>query len=182
MKKILTLAVLVVTALVAFIAAGPFITLHQIKAGVEQRDAAKLSEHIDFPALRLNLKSQFTAKIMKKAPSPFQDTPIASWVMDLGSKLVDSMVDTYVTPSGLASMMEGRQPKLLPLGGDAPPKPGEQKPPLLKDARRGFDSPNEFSVRVDANNGGEIRFVLSRVGLVWKLSNIVLPVKPEQAP
>jgi hypothetical protein len=179
MKKILALALLLFAALVVFIAAGPFIALHQIKEGVQQRDAAKLSEHVDFPALRLNLKSQFTAKIMKKAPSALQDTPIASWVMDLGSKLVDGMVDTYVTPAGLASMMEGKQPKLIPLGGNASPKTGEQKPPLLRNARHGFDSPNQFSVRVDANNGGEIRFVLSRDGLVWKLSNIILPVQPE---
>jgi hypothetical protein len=179
MKKILAIAVLLSAALAAFIAAGPFIALHHIKAGVEQRDAVKLSEHIDFPALRLNLKNQFTAKIMKKAPSQFQDTPIASWVMDLGSKLVDGMVDTYVTPAGLASMMEGRQPKLIPLGGDGSRNPGEQKPPLLKDARHSFDSPSEFSVRVNAQDGGEIRFVLSRDRLTWKLSNIVLAVKAE---
>ncbi len=178
MKKILTITVLLIAALGAYVAAGPYIALHRIKAGVEQRDAAKLAENIDFPTLRSNLKNQFTAKIMKKTPSQFQDTPMASWVMELGSKLIDGMVDTYVTPDGLAGMMEGTQPKLIPLER-SPRNATQQRPPLLKNARHGFDSPNQFSVHVKERQGGEIRFVLTRDGLVWKLNNIILPGKPE---
>lgn len=179
MKKILTIAALLFAALAAYVAAGPYITLHQIKTGVAQRDAAKLSGHIDFPALRLNLKNQFAAKIMKKVPAQLQDTPLASWVVDLGSKLIDGMVDTYVTPDGLASMMEGRQPKLIPFDSGKPRDPEQEKRLLLKDARHSFDSPSQFSVWVTESKGGEIRFVLTRDGVAWKLSNIVFPVKQE---
>ena len=179
MKKILTIAALLFAALAAYVAAGPYIALHQIKTGVAHRDTAKLSDHIDFPVLRLNLKNQFAANIMKKAPSQMQDTPLASWLMDLGSTLIDGMVDTYVTPEGLASMMEGRPPKLIPFDNGKPRDPEQQKRLLLKDARHSFDSPSQFSVWVTEIKGGEIRFVLNRDGLAWKLTNIVFPVKQE---
>jgi hypothetical protein len=178
MKKILAIVILLLAALAAYAIAGPYIALHQIKIGVAQRDAAKLSTHIDFPTLRANLKQQFAAKIMKKAPSQFQDSPVASWIMDLGSKLIDGMVDTYITPEGLASMMEGKQPTLLPLDGGKPRNP-EQELRLLKDARHSFDNPSQFSVWVKERHGGEIQFVLTRDGLTWKLNNIIFPAKAE---
>ena len=46
-----------------YVAAGPLITISQIKSGIEEQDSEKLSDNIDFPVLRQNMKDQFNAVI-----------------------------------------------------------------------------------------------------------------------
>lgn len=48
---------------------------------------------------------------------------------------------------------------------------------LFKDARYSYDSPDRFSVWVGNDKGVEIRYVLVRTGISWKLGNIVIPVR-----
>jgi hypothetical protein len=177
MKKIIAFVVLFAIAVVGYIVAGPFITLHQIKSGVEQQDSEKLSEHIDFPTLRSNLKEQLNAFVMKEAVSELKDNPFAALAMGFASKLVEGMVDSFVTPSGLASLMEGKKPKQSQNGEVKPQESVEYKPEPFKNARYTYDSSSKFSVWVKDDKGDEIRFVLTRDGLSWKLSNIIIPMK-----
>ena len=58
MKKWLTLIVVVLLVVAGWIAAGPYLTINAIRSAVQEQDAAKLSQHIDFPALRTSLKQQ----------------------------------------------------------------------------------------------------------------------------
>ena len=177
MKKIITLVVLFAIAVVGYITAGPFITLHQIKSGVEQQDAEKLSKLIDFPTLRSNLKEQLNAFVMKEAMSELKDNPFTALTMGFASKLVEGMVDSFATPSGLACLMEGKKQKQSQ-GGELKQKESvEQKFKPFKNARYTYDSSSKFSAWVKDDKGDEIRFVLTRNGLSWKLSNIIIPMK-----
>lgn len=173
MKKIVIPLVLIVVVLAIFTAAGPFITIHNIKSGVEQQDSEKLTENIDFPTLRSNLKEQFNAFVMKNAASELQDNPFAALAMGFASKMVEGMVDSFITPSGLRSVIDGKNPKQAKGSGNLSQEPNRQQPGLFKDARYTFDSVKKCSVWVKNDKGGEIRFVLLRDGLSWKLSNIV---------
>jgi hypothetical protein len=48
---------------------------------------------------------------------------------------------------------------------------------MISEASYGFDSLSTFSVRVPhKETGEEIRLVLTRSGLDWKLSDVVLPI------
>ena len=96
--------------------------------------------------------------------------------MGFASKLVEDMVDTFVTPSGLANLLEGKKP-LQSEGSEQSPGSGTPRLEPFKNARYTYDSTSKFSLWVKDGNGGEIRFVLTRDGLAWKLSNIVLPIK-----
>jgi len=176
MKKIIGFVVLFAIAIAGYAAAGPFITLHQIKSGVEKQDSEKLSEHIDFATLRTNLKEQLNALVMKQATSELKDNPFAALAMGFASKLVEGMVDSFVTPSGLANLMEGKKPQ-RGQESEQPAGSSTQKREPFKDARYTYDSSSKFSVWVKDENGEEIRFVLARDGLSWKLSNIIVPMK-----
>ena len=55
-KTAVLLSALLTGALLAYTAAGPFITLYQIRSALDNRDAGKLSQYVDFPVLRENLK------------------------------------------------------------------------------------------------------------------------------
>jgi cell wall-associated NlpC family hydrolase len=173
MKKLIIFAVLFVITLIGYIAAGPFITIHQIKSGVDKQDSELLSENIDFPLLRSNVKEQLSAYFVEKATSELKNNPLESLVLGIASKFVDGAVDAVVTPSGLANLMEGKQPKQIQSVDE---KSTETKRQLFRNARYSLDSIHKFSIWVKDGKGDEIRFVLTRDGLSWKLTNIIIPM------
>ena len=94
MKKSLVAAgaALLVGAVLAYAAAGPFITLYQIKAALQAKDAARLSRYIDFPVLRTNLKEQINTLILNKLPAGVEDNPFGAMGLALAATLVDGLV------------------------------------------------------------------------------------------
>ncbi|MBT5420253.1 MAG: DUF2939 domain-containing protein [Candidatus Cloacimonetes bacterium] len=177
MKKSHWIIVLLLIAGIGYVAASPLITINQIKSGIEEQDSEQLSENIDFPVLRQNMKEQFNAVMMKEAASELEDNPFGALAIGFASKLVDGMVDSFVTPSGLANLMEGKKPSKHSSGSssDASTTKSEKRE-LFKNARYSYDSTSKFSVWVPNDDGEEIRFVIRRNGIEWKLANIVIPM------
>lgn len=175
MKKIVLVVVIFVLAIIGYVIVGPFITIHQIKSAVEKQDSEQLSDNIDFPVLRSNLKEQFNAMVLKSAASELKGNPFGALAVGLASKLVEGMVESFVTPSGLVSVMEGEAPSRLKRDTVKAQASVKSKPEPFKNARNTYDSPNKFSVWVKNDNKEEIRFVFTRNWLSWKLSNIILP-------
>lgn len=91
-----------------YIALGPLIALHEIKIGLQEQDSARLEANIDFPRLRTNLKEQLNAVVVRQAATDLKDNPFAALGMTIASKLVDSVIDSFVTPSGLTNLAAGR--------------------------------------------------------------------------
>ncbi|GMR06065.1 MAG: DUF2939 domain-containing protein [Gammaproteobacteria bacterium] len=168
------IVVLLLVTGIGYAAASPMITINHIKTGIEEQDSEKLSENIDFPVLRKNMKEQFNAALMKEATSELEDNPLGALAIGFASKLVDGMVDSLVTPSGIASLMEGRKPSNDQLSN--PDTTKSNKKEIFKNARYSYDSTSKFSVWVPNDNGEEIRFVIQRTGFDWKLANIVIPM------
>ena len=172
---------LLAVAVCGYTAAGPLITLHGMKVGIRERDSEKLSEYIDFLTLRMNLKEQVNAVVMKEAATQMKENPFAALGIAVASKVAESLVESAVTPAGLANLMEGKKP-LAPTAApsaatDIAPsaKTGQGEP--FKSARYTYDSTERFSVWVKDDKGEEIRFVLTRNWLSWKLTNIILAMK-----
>jgi len=173
MKKAIVLLVVVSAIVVGYVAAGPFIAIHDIRSAIEDGDSEKLSDRIDFPALRTSMKEQFNALIMKEAATQMQDNPFAALGMAFVSKLVDGMVDSFVTPAGLANLMAGRKPQQSDKK-DAEDSGGTKAKPF-QNARYTYDGMGKFSAWVKDEKGEEVRFVFTRDAFTWKLSNILLP-------
>lgn len=166
-------------AIVGYVAIGPFVTIHEIKTGIENQDSEKLASNIDFPALRENLKEQFNAYMMKQAATELQGNPFGALGMAIGEKIVDSMVDASVTPSGLSNLAAGRKP--LQVNGRSPSPSSGQGFELFKNAQYNYDGLSKFSARVIAESSGQVRFVFTRDGLSWKLTNIIVPIGAESS-
>ncbi len=173
MKRAIWMGAVGLLSVVAYTVAGPYITVHQIRIGVEKQDLEKLSENIDFPLLRQNLKEQLNALMMKEIVAELEDNPFSALALGLAPKLADGMVESFITPAGLANLMEGNKPTQ---GDVSKPlnEPNASRRQLFENARYAFDSTSKFSVSVIDGNGEEVRFVLNRNGLHWKLSNIVI--------
>lgn len=177
-------AVILCTA--AYVYAMPFITVYQIRLSLEQRDPAALAEHVDFPQLRENVKTQISAAMMRKMGENLLQNPLGTFALGLGSKVTDSLVDVMVTPAGVTRLLTGKDWVDSVKKGELPeisPEPAAAAKPLAG-ARYGYDNWSEFSVYLpdgkpdEHGKEGEIRFVLARAGFSWKLTNIVVPFGP----
>ncbi len=168
MNKLTLLLIVVMIGVAGYTASGPFITIHQIREAIEASDSEALSEKVDFSALKISLKHQINMLMMAELASEIGSDLFAALGMVFVTKLVDGMVDLYVTPTGLTNLMSGDRPtideeSLEPMTNSNP----------FEDVRYTYDNMSKFSAWVPSEDGGETRFVFSRHGLTWKLSNII---------
>ena len=174
LEIISAIVILFIVIVVGYGTLEAFITLYQIKTGIKHHDAEELSENIDFTKLRSNLKEQLNNEVMKKVSSELKNNPFGLAGALFASKIVDLMVDNYVTPSGLATLMAGKRPQTS-LSSNQIQTDNVQNFNLFKNARFTYDSTRKFSVWVKNNNVGEIRVIFTRQWLSWKLTNIIIP-------
>lgn len=175
MRKFVFVASAALLLVVAYVAAGPYITVAEIKKGVAEKDSERLAEKIDFAMLRQDLKEQLRAKGMAVAANEAQNNPLTALVAGLATTMVDGVVDSFVTPAGLASLMGGQKPYNQKTRKPEASSPRE-KDELFRNARYGYDSLSKFSAWVPTDDGKEIRFILQRSGLSWRLVKVVLPM------
>src|SRR2546427_9983319 len=76
--------------------ASPYFSFWRFTAALRSGDGAALSSRMDFPALRASLKKQLGARFTKGTTSHKRCT-------DLGPTLLDTIIDSYVTPEGIAA-------------------------------------------------------------------------------
>lgn len=188
MKKWLWLAAALLIALVAYVGAGPYLTVRAIRTAVERQDAAALSKQVDFPALRSSLKAQLTDRLVREAGPDVQANTFGAIGLSIASGLIGGVVETMVTPTGLGALMEGRKVwKRVDDGFSSAPEPTasttDDVTPTAPAAPRPFDgaqyryeSLSRFTATVQDDSGRPIQFVMTRDGLNWKLSDIRLPL------
>lgn len=173
MKKILWAIGLFGVLSVGYVASGPFLTVWAIQTAIAEQDTEKLSENVEFPTLRQNVKEQMNAAMMKNVTEKMGDNPFSALAAGFAAKMVEGMVDSLVTPNGLAAFMEGKKPSQKTKEAvSTPPDKGS----LFSNAKFSYDSTSRFSVRVPDDQGREVRFVLQRKGLSWKLVNVIIPM------
>jgi len=173
MWKWLTLALALI---VAWMVATPAVTVYQMRSAAAEHDGEALATYIDFPAVRDDLKDQLNARIARQAADETGDEWLGSVGGMLAGFFVSKAVDALVTPAAVIQLMRGDLPSLqAPKREDAPPpdEPGRGEP--FGKARYRYEAWDKFAVIVPASNGGELRFILRRHGLGWKLTAIKLP-------
>lgn len=190
MKKWLWLVAALLIALVAYVGAGPYLTVRAIRTAVERQDAAALSKQVDFPALRSSLKAQLTDRLVREAGPDVQSSTFGAIGLSIAGGLIGGVVEAMVTPTGLGALMEGRKVwKRVDDGLTSTPPPESIAPssdngtPTAPAAPRPFDgakyryeSLSRFTATVQDDSGRPIQFVMTRDGLNWKLSDIRLPL------
>lgn len=152
---------------------SPLLTVYQIRSAAEQRDGEALAEHIEFPSVRQDLKDQLNVALGKSMAEEMEDNPFAVLGGLLGGVIIDKMVDAYVTPAGLIQLMQGEVPDAPGTGGDSTREPRERP---LEGARYRYEAWDKFSVEMNDDDGDEVKFILRRRGIGWKLTEIRLPL------
>jgi len=169
-----------ILGLLAWIAAAPYLTVNAMRHAAERGDAAALASHIDFPALRANLKSQLADAMRRKLGDGS-----GGW-RDLGANLLASTsspwVDALASETSIATLFAGRDALSSP--ADATSPDGDAPAPAHGGIatgdwhlRMGYRNLSTFTV--DCDLGGDpdkpATLVFERRNLVqWKLTAIDL--------
>src|SRR5262249_46729460 len=110
MKRALQVATILFIVIGVYFALSPYLALRGLRSALLSGDSVVLEDRIDFPRLRENLKAQLNVAMLKNTNSELSDNPFSALALGLASKLVDAMVDSFVTPVGIASLARGERP------------------------------------------------------------------------
>lgn len=177
-QKNIILAALVVVALgiAALLYASPYIAMHSIKKAMDAKDANALSQYVDFPVLRENLKDKLMGSIAQRLPkSDDASNPLGGIGQTLGNMMVGAAVDNLVSPEGVMLMMQtGKFGPKVPRSTPAQSE-SSSNDHANEDDPRGFSLNYQgFSkVRVFRKSDPGSAFIFRREGLMgWKLINV----------
>lgn len=172
MRKGWIIAIGVALALVALAyGASPYVAVRGFVAAAKQGDAAKLGASVDFPAVRADLKPQLTAAVttrMERDPH-MRGNPLAGLGVMLMPTILDRMIDSVVTPDGIAALVRA---------GKVGRAATSEAAPQRVDYDYGYVALDRFAVTLRRKDtlGDPVRLVFERRGLFsWKLVRITLP-------
>ena len=168
--KIKIVIVAGIVLILGYVFATPYITAYQVKVAAEAQDGEALSELVDFPALRQSLKNQMAGKLRKEMAEDVMDgNPLSAIGTAFGNMILKGVVDEFVTPAGLMKLMKGRKP------GSEANRPTPSDP--FSDISTSYESFNKFSIITrDPTTDLEVKLILKRRGLQWKLTEVILPI------
>ena len=175
MKKWIAAIAIALALLVAYGVAGPYLAIRGIHAAIENRDPAKLERHVDFPALRANIRARVARRLLASATAPSGRVVGDDLGRTLIGSITDKAVDAMVSPMGIALLLEGRALAHRVTGKDPAPGGKDAAADPLLQAKTRFESPSRFTATVDSAEGRPVVFVFERHWLAWKLTDIRLP-------
>ncbi len=169
MKRI----VLGVVALAAVTAGGwyyasPSFAMKGLRDAAVNGDKQELKERVDFPAVRESLKEQIRAVLIAELAKN-KDNPFASFGIMMAGAIIDPMIDTVVSPSGMKALVDQGKFKKQ----DQAEEVSAAQPADWIIERDGINQFRATPERKD--NGKGPTLVFRRDGLGWDLVDIEIP-------
>ena len=170
MKKLFTsLIIIPVLIIIAYFFSALYST-HQIHKGIYYNDKALLKEYIEWHQLRENLKNYLNVNLLKETQKDedFKNLGgLGVLITGFASKIVDSILDTYVNSEGLNMLLqENQMARKLP-------KPSFN---TLLGGMKIMEFKNHSSFRIKHTVDEQYIFLLfQRIGIYWKITEIELP-------
>jgi hypothetical protein len=166
MRKAIAVVILITIVVGAWCYASPIWTLRAMRDAAKDRDQAKLSAYVDYPALRADVKHDIGDYASAKAGKRFGE-PGRALAAYIANALGDPAVDAVVSPAGVEAMFaSGQQLDAAGTRIRVPVKAGDH--PVIE--RDGFSS-----FRVRGEDAGKGALVFHREGFGWKLVGVDLP-------
>lgn len=166
-SRFLPLFSLALCVAAAWLYFSPYLAYRQVTRAAERGDVSALNEVVDFPALRTSFKENVRTAVAREISTDGRN-PFAAVGGALAGMLTGPVIDAAVTPSGIAALTDGNDPRDRNRDGTS----GEARTDVERDRR--YEGINRFAVRyLDRETGGEqYALILTRDGLRWKLSGV----------
>ena len=148
----------------------PHLAAKRLQEAAKAGDHQALAQLVDFPAVRASVKAEVREAVSGELGE--ERNALASLGAALAGMVVEPLVDSFVTPEGIASAVRGERPSL-----------GSGEKRVKKEARdlvatRGYEGAGTFVIHFrDRDDGRErMALVMRRHGIAdWKLAAIRLP-------
>lgn len=174
-KKIIIIAAFLILPLAGgAIYSLPYVTIYRIIAALETKNTRQLSELVDFPQIREDVK-RFAGTKLQSGPADGKPDPWGQIQKSATSQVIAGALAELVTPEGLINFIQQR------LDAVAAVQEGTNKTKLtawplfvalVGYADLAYASQSEFIVAVKISDTGQLRFILRRNGLAWRLTNM----------
>jgi hypothetical protein len=175
MKKwlIAGLCVLLI-AVAAYVAAGPYLAINGIRNVVASGDYGKLAYFVDFEKLRDSVTPQIQARLTRQVQQRMGRGGPADVAGEVATMISRPAIDAIVSPLGVATLLTGTTLAHKLTGRKGPDGRVHAVDPL-KDARTHYQTMSRFTATVTTDEGKPLVFVFEREGLGWKLTGLILP-------
>lgn len=189
-KNIIVLLVLL-SSLLGYIVAGPYMTISSIKEGIDELNPVKIARRINFRRLREDFKAQFRAQDASQIDPKKTVNPLHMAKNSYADHIIDDLIDTYVTPRGLKQltdalkrMAKSETPKKessFTAGFNKVTHKNVLPEGLHISYKTSFDALEKFSIEITSIFGEsefKTKVRLEREGLSWEVVAITLPFEP----
>ena len=165
----------IVVALLLIYAASPYYSIWRFGEALRAHDMAALASRVDFDAVRGSLKQQIRDHFLGVLTKKKKDR-LAQFLTASTDNPLDRLIDAYVTPEGLASIISDPAPiKNATSLSSLPGISGSRKEIDWSKARHAFfTSPRDFAIDHEG-----IKLCFRFNGLGWKLHALDLQL-PEK--
>lgn len=153
---------------------GPAATLDAIRDAAARRDTAELARRIDGPALKHSLGRLLLQQmgVALSADSSNDQQMVGQFI--IAGALVKPLVETLVTPEGIAALLDGQIAARRLFSLDAAP---DQRPPAKISFAWSGLSTVRGTVMAPSGDAGLV-LVLRRDGLTWRLAGVEAQAAP----
>ncbi|MEI7637487.1 MAG: DUF2939 domain-containing protein [Syntrophus sp. (in: bacteria)] len=173
-KTIVIVGILIIALGAGVFYSLPYVTIYRIIAALETKDTQQLSELVDFPQIRENLKRSVGTKL-QSVPTNTEPDAWGQIQKSATFRIIASAVEDMVTPEGLVTFVQQRLEAMVTVQ-DGTNKIKLTAWPLfvalVGNAELAYASPSEFIVAVKVSDTGQMRFILRRNGVAWRLTNL----------
>ena len=171
-KLILILTSLIVIGLGVF-ASGPFMAIDGIRSSIKEKDIDRLSTYIEFDLLNKNLKEQINTQMLKVTSADPDSDPFGAMIAGFASQAIDVLLPAFLTPSSIAYLLGGEKPDQYRSSFNHQDSTNKETAKPLEEYEFKFVSHDRFYVYTKGSHDQEIKIVLQRFGLEWKVTNII---------
>jgi hypothetical protein len=161
--------------------AWPYYAAYRLADALEAGDQIALDELVEWPTLREGLKADISAALMAKSSTELKEDArgiATAFAAAIGPMLAERLVSTYVTPQGLARLIQARKTKNGEQGESHNATLGFKDQIWAKVHYAFFVNPTAFQIRMSNPGAARSDHVVAMFRFKffgWKLARIYLP-------
>ena len=183
--------------------ASPYWVLYQINQAYQQNNAVGISKYIDFAQVKASLKPQIQQRMHTAIGVEHLPQALQKWGNQLNNVLGDQLIDVVMNEQTILLLMQGKELKeaiglntratknnindvlglkntldalsSLPNIESSLPEhlPTKVASPAKRKAH--YTKWNQFDIVIPTDSGSATRVIMTRVGLSWKITAVLLP-------
>ena len=183
--------------------ASPYWVLYQINQAYQQNNAGGISKYIDFAQVKASLKPQIQQRMHTAIGIEHLPQALQKWGNQLNNVLGDQLIDVVMNEQTILLLMQGKELKeaiglntratknnindvlglkntldalsSLPNIESSLPEhlPTKVASPAKRKAH--YTKWNQFDIVIPTDSGSATRVIMTRAGLSWKITAVLLP-------